>query len=325
MRRLSYSLGSLLSIEEVLECSQKLNEIKPEVEWIPETWGMENFSMLGLASKENTFSKIGSSIINIYSRSPSLIAMGASTIDTISNGRLILGLGTSSVPIVENFHGNSFDTPVQRMKEYVEIIRLALQGEKINYSGKIFTLKDFSLLTKPIRKEIPIYLAAINQKMVEMAWDIADGVIFYLRPKSEMKETISKMQKKKKIDTTLQIITCIHEDEEKARNRAKKTLSFYIAVGKIYREFLQSTGYSNEVKIINEEYEKNGLNSLQELIPEKMLDDLCIAGTPATAIKKLDAFRDVGIDLPIIQFNPIGNVKESFELLTKTFSGESNE
>jgi len=325
MRRLSYSLGSLLSIEEVLECSQKLNEIKPEVEWIPETWGMENFSMLGLASKENTFSKIGSSIINIYSRSPSLIAMGASTVDTISNGRLILGLGTSSVPIVENFHGNSFDTPVQRMKEYVEIIRLALQGEKINYSGKIFTLKDFSLLTKPIRKEIPIYLAAINQKMVEMTWDIADGVIFYLRPKNEMKETISKMQKKKKIDTTLQIITCIHEDEEKARNRAKKTLSFYIAVGKIYREFLQSTGYSNEVKIINEEYEKNGLDSLQELIPEKMLDDLCIAGTPATAIKKLDAFRDVGIDLPIIQFNPIDNVKESFELLTKTFSGESNE
>ena len=325
MRRLSYSLGSLLSIEEVLECSQKLNEIKPEVEWIPETWGMENFSMLGLASKENTFSKIGSSIINIYSRSPSLIAMGASTIDTISNGRLILGLGTSSVPIVENFHGNSFDTPVQRMKEYVEIIRLALQGEKINYSGKIFTLKDFSLLTKPIRKEIPIYLAAINQKMVEMTWDIADGVIFYLRPKSEMKETISKMQKKKKIDTTLQIITCIHEDEEKARNRAKKTLSFYIAVGKIYREFLQSTGYSNEVKIINEEYEKNGLDGLQEFVPEKMLDDLCIAGTPATAIKKLDAFRNVGIDLPIIQFNPIDNVKESFELLTKTFSGESNE
>ena len=325
MRRLSYSLGSLLSIEEVLECSRKLNEIKPEVEWIPETWGMENFSMLGLALKENTFSKIGSSIINIYSRSPSLIAMGASTIDTISNGRLILGLGTSSVPIVENFHGNSFDSPVQRMKEYVEIIRLALQGEKINYSGKIFTLKDFSLLTKPIRKEIPIYLAAINQKMVEMTWDIADGVIFYLRPKNEMKETISKMQKKKKIDTTLQIITCIHEDEEKARNRAKKTLSFYIAVGKIYREFLQSTGYSEEVKIINEEYKKNGLDGLREFVPEKMLDDLCIAGTSATAIKKLDAFRDVGIDLPIIQFNPIGNVKESFELLTKTFSGESNE
>ena len=325
MRRLSYSLGSLLSIEEVLECSRKLNKIKPEVMWIPETWGMENFSMMGLASKENTFSRIGSSIINIYSRSPSLIAMGASTIDTISNGRLILGLGTSSVPIVEDFHGNSFESPMQRMKEYVEIIRMALRGEKINYSGKIFSLKDFSLLTKPVRKEIPIYLAAINQKMVEMTWDIADGVIFYLRPKNEMKEIISKMQKKKKIDTALQIITCIHDDQEKARNRAMKTLSFYIAVGKIYREFLQSAGYSKETQIIYDEYKKGGLNGLEKFVPEKMLDDLCIAGTPDTAIKKLNAFRDVGISLPIIQFNPIDDVKESFELLIETFSGESNE
>ena len=325
MRRLSYSLGSLLSIEEVLECSQKLNEIKPEVMWIPETWGMENFAMLGLASKENKFSKIGSSIINIYSRSPALIAMGASTIETISNGRLILGLGTSSVPIIEDFHGNSFESPMQRMKEYVEIIRMALRGEKINYSGKIFSLKDFSLLTKPVRNEIPIYLAAINQKMVEMTWDIADGVIFYLRPKDEMKETISKMQKKKKIDTALQIITCIHNDHEKATKRAKKTLSFYISVGKIYREFLQSTGYSEEIQIIYDEYKKGGLIGLEKFVPDKMIDDLCIAGTPDTAVKKLNAFRDVGIDLPIIQFNPIDNVRESFELLTKTFSGGLNE
>ena len=325
MRRLSYSLGSLLSIEEVVECSQKLNEIKPEVMWIPETWGMENFSMLGLASKENKFSKIGSSIINIYSRSPSLIAMGASTIDIISNGRLILGLGTSSIPIIEDFHGNSFESPIQRMKEYVEIIRMALRGEKINYSGKIFSLKDFSLLTKPVRKEIPIYLAAINQKMVEITWDIADGVIFYLRPKNEIKKTISSMQKNKKIDTALQIITCIHNDYERAAKRAKKTLSFYIAVGKIYREFLESTGYSEETQIIFDEYRKGGLNGLEEFVSDKMLDDLCIAGTPDTAVKKLNAFRDVGINLPIIQFNPIDNVRESFELLTKTFSGESNE
>jgi alkanesulfonate monooxygenase SsuD/methylene tetrahydromethanopterin reductase-like flavin-dependent oxidoreductase (luciferase family) len=211
------------------------------------------------------------------------------------------------------------------MKEYVEIIRMALREEKINYSGKIFSLKDFSLLTKPVRKEIPIYLAAINQKMVEMTWNIADGVIFYLRPKNEMKETISKMQKKKKIDTTLQIITCIHNDKEKARNRAKKTLSFYIAVGKIYREFLKSTGYSKETQIIYDEYQKRGLTGLEKFVPEKMLDDLCIAGTPDTAVKKLNAFRDIGIDLPIIQFNPIDDVKKSFELLTKTFSGESNE
>ena len=322
MRRLAYSLGSLLSINEVLECSRKLNEIKPEVMWIPETWGMESFSILGLAAKENTFSKIGSSIINIYSRSPSLIAMGAATLDTISNERLILGLGTSSVPIVEDFHGQKFASPVQRMKEYVEIIRFALTGEKINYDGEIFSLRDFSLLVKPPRKEIPIYLAAINQKMLELTWNIADGVIFYLRPKAELKQTIEKMQAQRKIDTSLQIITCIDNDCEKARVRAKKTLSFYIAVGKIYREFLELNGYSDTVHEIYNEYNKTGLKKLDELVPDKILDDLCIAGTSDDGIKKLQKFRDAGVDLPIIQFNPIGDTKESFELLTKTFSGE---
>ena len=323
--RLSYILGSLLSIEEVLECSQKLNDVKPDVMWIPETWGMEIFSMLGIASKQNKFSKIGSSIINIYSRSPSLIAMGAATVDTISKGRLILGLGTSSIPIIEDFHGQSFESPVQRMKECVDIVKLALSGKKINYSGKIFSLKDFSLLVKPLRNEIPIYLAAINKKMVELTWDVADGVIFYLRPKDEMKTTITNMQKRKKIDTSLQIITCIDHDYEKAVNRAKKTLSFYIAVGTVYREFLHSNGYSEETQIIYSEYTKNGLENLETFVPDKMLDDLCIAGTPDMAIKKLSVFRDIGIDTPIIQFNPIGDVTKSFELLTNTFSGELNE
>jgi len=144
--RLSYSLGSLLTVEQVLVCSRKLNELKPDIIWIPETWGMENFSMLSMASKENSLSKIGSSIVNIYSRSPSLIAMGAATVDTISNKRLVLGLGTSSQPLVEDFHGDKFERPLKRMNEYVEIIRLILSGKKVNYSGEIFSLKNFSLL-----------------------------------------------------------------------------------------------------------------------------------------------------------------------------------
>ena len=191
-------------------------KFKPDTVWIPETWGMENFSMLSMASRENSFSKIGSSIVNIYSRSPSLIAMGAATVDTISNKRLILGLGTSSQPLVEDYHGDKFERPLKRMKEYVEIIRLILSGKTINYSGEIFSLKNFSLLIKPPRDSIPIYLAAVNQKMVELTWKIADGVIFYLRPKSEIKTTLAKMQNQKKIDSSLQIITCVNEDSEKA-------------------------------------------------------------------------------------------------------------
>jgi len=322
--RLSYSLGSLLTINQILECSKKLNEFKPDTLWIPETWGMENFSMLSLSCMENKFSKIGSSVINIYSRSPSLIAMGAATVDTISNKRLVLGLGTSTRPLIEDFHGDKFEKPVKRMKEYVDIIRLILTGKTINYSGEIFSLKGFSLLIRPPRNTIPIYLAAVNQKMVELAWKIADGVIFYLRPKNEIKSTLAKMQNRKKIDTTLQIITCVHEDPEKAIIRAKKTIAFYVSVGKIYREFLSLNGFKNETKNIFEEYKETGLENNHELVPGSMVNELCISGAPNECKKQLKQFRETGINLPIIQFNPIDNVQDSFDLITSTFSGEAN-
>jgi len=318
--RLSYSLGSILTINQVLDCASYLSKFNPDTVWIPETWGMENFSMLSAVSQKIPSSKIGSSIINIYSRSPSLIAMGVATIDTISNGKLILGLGTSSLPIVQEFHGYHFKKPVSRMKEYVEIIRLILTGKPINYDGNFFKLKNFSLLIKSPRTSIPIYLAAVNQKMVELAWDIADGVIFYLRPISELQNTIKKMQNKKNIDVSCQIITCMSHDAEKAIECAKKTLSFYISVGKIYREFLARNGFQKETDEIFNEFNKSGLSKTHELVPNSMLESLTITGTPDDCLKKLKKFQDTGLDLPIIQFNPIGDVNASFTLLTSTFS-----
>jgi len=275
--------------------------------------------MLSAISNKTKTQKIGSSIINIYSRSPAVIAMGAATVDTLSNGRLILGLGTSSFPVVETFHGYKFEKPLQRMREYVEIIRLVLSGKKIDYAGEIFNLKNFTLLIKPKRESIPIYLAAVNQKMVDLTWDIGDGVIFYLRPINEMKETITKMQSKKKIDVTCQIITCVAEDSDVAIERAKKTLAFYVSVGKVYREFLANNGFKNETSNIFDEFKKSGLSSNYKLVSDSMIQALCISGTPEECKKQLQNFYETGINLPIIQFNPVGDVSESFELLKKTF------
>ena len=320
--RIGCSLGSLLSVEQVLHCTEMLSDTKIDSVWIPETWGMENVSMLGAIANKTKTQKIGSSIINIYSRSPTTISMGAATTDILSDGRLILGLGTSSMPIVEEFHGEKFENPVQRMKEYVEIIQLSLTKKQINYSGKIFKLKNFTLLITPKRQSIPIYLAAINQKMVKLTWEIADGVIFYLRPIEEMGKIISKMQLQKKIDVTCQIITCVSNNSEKAIWRAKKTLAFYISVGKIYREFLAKNGYENETSNIFEEFKKSGFKSNHELVTDSMLNSLCISGSPEESKVQLEKFRDTGIDLPIIQFNPIGNPIESFSLLKKTLLDE---
>jgi len=320
--RLACSLGSVLSIEQVIQCTENLSKYNPDTVFVPETWGMENFAMLSTVSQKIQTAKIGSSIINIYSRSPALIAMGAATVDTISDGRLVLGLGTSSIPIIEELHGYKFEKPIRRMTEYIEIIKLVLSGNQVNFQGKIFSLKNFSLLIKPPRQNIPIYLAAVNQKMVDLCWEIANGVIFYLRPITEMQNTIKKMQEKHQIDVACQLITCMSNDAEKAIERAKKTLAFYVSVGNIYRDFLAKNGFQNETKNIYEEYKKSGLKSNHELVPDSMLEQLAIYGTPDECIKKLKKFKNTGLDLPIIQFNPIGDVSESFELMTSALFGD---
>lgn len=322
--RIAFSFGSLLSINEIIECSKILSKHNPDSIWIPETWGMECFSIISTISQIAKKPKLGTSIVNIYSRSPALVAMAAVTMDTISQGRFILGLGTSSQSIIADWHGMKFVGPLERMDEYVKIIRLIIQGGKTNYNGNLFQLRNFSLLIESPRKQIPIYLAAINQKMIDLTWKIADGVIFYLRPINELQKTVEKMQQVRKIDVACQLITSVSNDEEKAMNRAKKTIAFYVSVGKIYREFLARNGYKKETAAIYEAYKKSGLVENYKMVPDFMVHDLAICGTPNEIKKRLSKFVRAGINLPILQFNPIGNVKKSFNLLISAIEGDMN-
>lgn len=313
----SYALGSLLSIDDLLWCASRVGP--GDSVWVPETWGMDCFSVMAEVAHRSECRTIGSSILNVYSRSPSAMAMGAATIDALSGGRLILGIGASSPAIVENFHGYAYDRPLQRIRECVQIVRLALGGGRIDYDGQLFKLRGFSLLIKPPRQDIPIYLAAVNPRMVDLAWEVADGVIFYLRPPAEMKETIRRMQQRRRIRTVCPMITAVSEDAEKAYERARRTLAFYVCVAKVYREFLSGHGYARETALIHDEYKKRGLADAHKLIPDPMLRSLTICGTPQECLSRLESFREIGVDEPIIQFNPVGDVRESFRLLVGMF------
>lgn len=322
--RIGVSLGSLLSVDQIIECSNTLSKSSPDSIWIPETWGMDCCSVMSIVSQIAKKPKIGSSIMNIYSRSPALVAMTASTLDIISGGRMVIGLGTSSPAIIEDWHGAKFLQPVARMREYVEIIRLVLSEKKCNYDGNFFHLRNFALLISKPRKDMPIYLAAINNKMIDLTWEIADGTIFYLRPLTELKNIIPKMQNKRKIDVACQLITSISNDADKSILRAKKTLAFYVSVGKIYRDFLAQNGFEKETHAIFEEYEKSGFKENHIHVSDKMLSELAICGTPDDGRKQLLRFVNAGIDLPILQFNPSGDVRDSFDLFISTFKGCMN-
>src|SRR5215216_3769022 len=192
VEKIGYSLGPLLSMCEVLACA-KMADAQENVDslWIPESWGRESFATLGAMSQATRRVRLGTSIISIYARTPATVAMAATTLDLLSNNRTIIGLGASTPAIVENWHGLKFEQPLARMREYIECLKLMVKADEVNYKGKFFTIKNFKLLYKPPRQKIPIFIAAINKNMISLATELADGILLYLRPLDELKETVS--------------------------------------------------------------------------------------------------------------------------------------
>jgi 5,10-methylenetetrahydromethanopterin reductase len=307
--KIGYSIGSLLELKEILEFASIVdkNENIHSI-WAPESWGKEVFSTLGAISQVTNRVKIGTSIVNIYSRSPATIGMGGITLDTLSNRRVILGLGTSTSVLVENLHGIKFEKPLIRMKEYVQSIKLLLKSKYVTYHGQTVNIKNFKLLEHS-RDDIPIYVAAVNPGMINMATKYADGIILYLKPKDELKMAINNIKFKNQNQEFMKafvIITSVsNKDPSLASLRAARTLAFYISVGRIYYESLVKTKYKSTVERIYNDYNKYGLTESMRNITEEMLDDFVIAGSINDCNSQIKRWKKIGIDLPILQMNPV--------------------
>src|SRR5450755_1182935 len=162
----------------VVEKVKLADELGFDSVWLGESWGYELFTSMTDLVRATKRIKIGAGIANIYSRTPALLASTVATLDERSVGGILLGLGPSGAQVVEHWHGMPFQKPVQRTREYVEIIRMILRGEKLVYHGEFFNLaRGFTLRFKPVRKDIPIYIAAMGPKNVLQAGEISDGVL----------------------------------------------------------------------------------------------------------------------------------------------------
>ena len=324
VQKLGYSLGPLLSMREILLCA-KMADQQENVDslWVPESWGRESFATLGAISQVTRKVSLGTSIINIYSRTPAIVAMAATTLDMLSDNRTIIGLGASTAAIVENWHGLKFNRPASRIKEYIECLRLMTRGEKVKYNGEFFQINNFKILHQPQRANIPIFMAAVNKKMVSMASKLADGILLYLRPLEELKRTATELKqatKGKSFEIACSFICAMSNKEpEKARARAATTLAFYIAVGEYYSKFLADNGFKIEVEEITAEYRKAGADNAAKYVSDRMLSSLVICGSSEECRESLSKFLSTGITLPIIQFNPIGDSESSFKEMLSAF------
>src|ERR671919_1871267 len=161
--------------QEIVEVVQHAEALGYDSVWVGESGGRDGFTWLTQLACHTSRIKLATGITPVYSRSPALIAQTVAALDEISAGRVILGLGTSGPIVIENWHGLPFQRPLRRTREYIEIIRLVLSGERVNYQGEIFQLKGFRLPFTPPRPAVPIYVASLGPLNLRLTGELADG------------------------------------------------------------------------------------------------------------------------------------------------------
>src|SRR3954447_19976926 len=182
--RLGYYMGYAppgTSPLQLIALAQEAERLGYDSAWAAEAWGTDAVSVLSWLAATSTKLKIGSAIMQIPGRTPANTAMTAATLDLLSGGRFLLGLGTSGPQVVEGWHGEPWGKPLTRTREYVKIVRAALRRDVLDHHGEHYDIpyrgdgatglgKPLKLMARPLRSEIPIYLASINPRNVKLAF-----------------------------------------------------------------------------------------------------------------------------------------------------------
>jgi F420-dependent oxidoreductase-like protein len=283
--------------------------------WLGESWGYELFTSMADLVRETKRIKIGAGIANIYSRTPALIASTVATLDERSGGRIILGLGPSGANVIEHWHGVPFSKPLKRTREYVEIIRIILRGEKLVYNGEFFKLeRGFKLRFTPLRADVPIYIGAMGPKNVIQSGEIADGILPTYWPgtkAAEMRELLDEGARiagrpphsaviAPYIGTAILPENATEQDIVAARQKVAAPLAYYIGkMGVYYAQMLTRSGFSDDVQAVIEGW-KQGMKTAIMAISPRMLDAVSIIGTPKEVVAKLDQWAAAGVDEPLL-------------------------
>jgi coenzyme F420-dependent oxidoreductase len=312
--------------KEFIEIAQLAEDLGYDSIWVPEMWGRDAFSVLGLLASHTKKIKLATGIIPVYSRSPAVIAQTIATLDEISDGRMMLGLGTSGPVVIENWHGVPFEKPLQRTKEYVEIIRMILNSERVNYEGEIFKLKNFRLQFKPFRKDIPIFIAAMGSKNIQLTGEIADGWIPFLVPPEQLQISIYELVKgAEKTGRTLDNIVvspyipaAVTKDENLAEDVIKEYIAYYVGgMGTFYHQAMVRYGFKSEADGIVQAWSGGDKSAAIKNVTREMVDSFTICGNSESGRLKIDQYLKNGADLPVILFPP----KASRELVRQTIEG----
>jgi F420-dependent oxidoreductase-like protein len=312
-----------------LERAVALEEAGIDVIGVPEGYGFDGVSMLGALAASTSRAQLMSQILPIYSRTPTLTAMTAAGLDAVSGGRFALGLGASAPAVVEGWHGVPYDAPLGRTREVVEICRAVWRREPVEYRGRYYQLplpaergtglgRPLKLIGRPVHERIPIFLAALGAKNVELTAEIADGWLPFLyfpeRAGSVWVEPLARGRARRAASLgPLQVCAggpmAVGAGLEHLRDLDRPRVALYVggmgARGKnFFNDLARSYGYEAEADRLQELYLDGKKQAAAAAVPAGLLEGTSLIGDEAYLRDRLCAYAESGVTS--LQIDPIG-------------------
>lgn len=312
--RLGLNLGYWSSAADVmnLDVAVAADSLGFDSVWTSEAYGSDAATVLGALSARTSTISLGSAVMQVPGRSAANTAMTAATLDVLSCGRFRLGLGVSGPQVSEGWHGVRFDKPGTRLREYVEIVRLALSGERVKYSGSVLTLPlpdgpgiSLPMTIRPIH-EVPIYLATLGPKNLELTGEIADGWLGVLVSADHAHHQLDLIRaglsrsNARPFDFLTTLPTVIGDDVEQCRMALKPWLALYVGgMGSrdvnFYYRLAVDLGFQSAADSIQDSYLSGDRRSAVAQVPDELVDLTCLAGPVDRVMGRLEKYQSAGL------------------------------
>jgi len=300
---IAFAADTSLSVSDIIDCARLAERKGFDAVWVAEGRGPDAFSVLTAVALNTERICLGAGIIPIFSRSPWLIAMGTAVADQVSNGRFTLGLGPSHKSVVEKRHGLVFEKPTQRLREVASIVRLALKGGVVNYEGEVFRISGAHLSFKPRRSEVPIYVAAMRPRMLQLAGEIADGALLIFPTRDYVKGALKEVREGARmvnrnaedLDIASYVFTCVSKERRTAIEASRKVLAYYGRLPNYYDHFSRQ-GFPLEAKALEAAWARNDISGAIAAVTDELVLAFSASGTPDEVAKKIDEFAGSGVE-----------------------------
>jgi len=303
---------------ELVPLVQEAERLGFDSAWAAEAWGTDAVTVLSWLAASTSRITIGSAIMQIPGRTPANTAMTAATLDLMSGGRFVLGLGTSGPQVVEGWHGQPWGKPLGKTREYVEIVRAALRRETVEHEGEHYRIpydgpgatglgKPLKLMMRPLRAEIPIYLAAIGPKNVALAAEIADGWLpIFVDPErfgDAFGASLAGAPDGFEIAATAHVL--VGDDVQALRDALKPYLALYVggmgAKGKnFYNALVRRYGWEADAERIQDLYLAGKQREAIAAVPDALVDAVALVGPKERIRDRLEAWRETPVTTLIL-------------------------